>query len=105
MSRSVSPNQHHALNHGPHSNQHDSAGIVLPHASMSMMNLVSEISPDMSFHNGSDSPDIGLSKSSGADPFMDLLFLGWNTDLPDPTTLNHLFVVTSYIALRMLTVY
>lgn len=28
-------------------------------------------------------------KGIDPDPFMDLLYLGWNPDLPDPVILNH----------------
>ncbi|KAF9069139.1 hypothetical protein BDP27DRAFT_1522180 [Rhodocollybia butyracea] len=54
-----------------------SQGISLPHASLSMT--------DLSQRNESSSPDL----STNGDPFMELLFSGWNPDLPDPATLNH----------------
>ncbi|RDB28815.1 Zinc finger transcription factor YRR1 [Hypsizygus marmoreus] len=77
------------------SRQHADVGAIsLPHASLSMMNIVGIDSPDTRFRSQSGSPEsytINGNKQAGPslDPFMDLLFLGWNPDLPDPTTLNH----------------
>lgn len=54
-----------------------------------MMNLISE-SPEARFRSESGSPELRHSSSkNGPDPFMDLLFSGWNPDLPDPPVLNH----------------
>jgi hypothetical protein len=49
------------------------------------MSLISPGSPG----DSSGSPDLGGGKKAGdSDPFMDLLFSGWNPDLPDPARLN-----------------
>lgn len=60
-------------------------GIALPQ-SISIMSLAS---PDAHMRSESGSPELRTGKSKAPDPFMDLLFLGWNPDLPDPQTLNH----------------
>ncbi|KAJ7631002.1 hypothetical protein FB45DRAFT_793800 [Roridomyces roridus] len=65
-------------------------GISLPHASLAMMNLIAPEASEARFRSESDSPDLRTIASQGSpDPLMDLLFLGWNPDLPDPNTLNH----------------
>ncbi|KAJ6575202.1 hypothetical protein B0H19DRAFT_1127645 [Mycena capillaripes] len=82
-SRSSSPNR-------PGSVGSDNGGISLPHASLAMMNLISPEASDSHFRSESGSPDLRtIASQSSPDPLMDLLFLGWNPDLPDPTTLNH----------------
>ncbi|KAJ7070957.1 hypothetical protein C8F01DRAFT_1108482 [Mycena amicta] len=79
-SRSSSPNR-------PGS---DSGGISLPHVSLPMMNLVSKDAPETRFGSENGSPDLAnVPSQNSPDPLMDLLFLGWNPDLPDPATLNH----------------
>jgi hypothetical protein len=84
-SRSSSPNRPSSVGNGS-----DSGGISLPHASLAMMNLISPEASDTQFRSESGSPDLRTIASQGSpDPLMDLLFLGWNPDLPDPTTLNH----------------
>jgi hypothetical protein len=64
----------------------DVLGITLPHASLSMVNLATAKS-----RGQSGSPELYAVNNDkpGQDPFLDLLFLGWNSDLPDPATLNH----------------
>ncbi|KAK7463678.1 hypothetical protein VKT23_007021 [Stygiomarasmius scandens] len=54
-------------------------GIALPRASLVL---------DSQFRNDSSSPEL-RPVTSTKDPFMELLFIGWNTDLPDPATMNH----------------
>jgi hypothetical protein len=68
----------------------NSSGISLPQASLDVMNmnLLSE-SPGPRYRSGSDSPQIPGLSSKGSDLFMDLLFSGWNPDLPDPVLLHH----------------
>ncbi|KAJ6610076.1 hypothetical protein B0H10DRAFT_2061972 [Mycena sp. CBHHK59/15] len=84
-SRSASPNRPTSTGNGS-----DSGGISLPHASLAMMNLISPESSEARFRSESGSPDLRTIASQGSpDPLMDLLFLGWNPDLPDPSTLNH----------------
>ncbi|KAF9569661.1 hypothetical protein CPC08DRAFT_652540 [Agrocybe pediades] len=67
----------------------DAAGISLPHASLTVMNLIAPGSPETRFRSTSRSPELQNANVSNPDPFMDLLFSGWNPDLPDPATLNH----------------
>ncbi|KAJ7181742.1 hypothetical protein C8R43DRAFT_970241 [Mycena crocata] len=81
-SRSASPNRPSSVGNGS-----DQGGISLPHASLAMMNL---ISPEPDFRSESGSPDLRtIASQNSPDPLMDLLFLGWNPDLPDPATLSH----------------
>ncbi|KAF5375241.1 hypothetical protein D9758_000188 [Tetrapyrgos nigripes] len=54
-------------------------GISLPRAALVL---------DPQFRNDSSSPEL-RPVTSAKDPFMELLFIGWNTDLPDPATMNH----------------
>lgn len=62
----------------------DEGGITLPRASLAM-SLIAPGSDD----GDSSSPDVNGGKKGGdSDPFMDLLFSGWNPDLPDPARLN-----------------
>lgn len=52
------------------------------------MSLIAPDSDDGRLEDSA-SPDPSTSKKGGeSDPFMDLLFSGWNPDLPDPTRLN-----------------
>lgn len=75
---------------GSLSRQSDAGGIALPHASLALMNLIAPDSPGTRFRSASGSPEPqDVSAKSNSDPFMDLLFSGWNPDLPDPATLNH----------------
>src|ERR1700722_15291388 len=71
------------------------SGISLPHASLAMANLMPADNPNSRFQNENGSPQMA---TKGSDPFMDLLFSGWNPDLPDPPLLNHLFVFVSHSA-------
>lgn len=56
-----------------------------------MMNLGPTDNTESRFRSQSGSPELYTLNSNkpSPDPFMDLLFLGWNSDLPDPATLNH----------------
>ncbi|GAW07985.1 hypothetical protein LENED_010018 [Lentinula edodes] len=74
--RSTSPTQPSTTASVP-SQSPSPKGISLPHAALSIA--------DPSYRAESSSPDIG----ANGDPFMELLFIGWNPDLPDPATLNH----------------
>ena len=79
----------HTVTVAPNSRQSHHRGISLPHASLSLMNLIVPDSP-RTLRSGSGSPELqDFSGKSDSDPFMDLLFSGWNPDLPDPATLNH----------------
>ncbi|XP_006454415.1 hypothetical protein AGABI2DRAFT_214436 [Agaricus bisporus var. bisporus H97] len=98
LSRSITPNQHHA--HLPTTSPtsqtssltrptSSTSGVSLPQASITMMNLIESDSPQHVGRNDSSSPELATATKSTTDPFMDLLFSGWNPDLPDPNTLNH----------------
>lgn len=54
-----------------------------------MMNLITPDSPQQQVRSDSGSPELTTAPKPGTDPFMDLLFSGWNPDLPDPNTLDH----------------
>ncbi|KAF8912753.1 hypothetical protein CPB84DRAFT_1885361 [Gymnopilus junonius] len=72
---------------GTESRQSDTGGIALP--SLNLMTLIDPDTPDSRFRS-SLSPELqNVNVRSNADQFMDLLFSGWNPDLPDPATLNH----------------
>jgi hypothetical protein len=63
----------------------------LPQGALNIANLMTSDSPEIRIRNDSSSPELHtISPGNGvADPFMDLLFSGWNPDLPDPPVLNH----------------
>ena len=65
----------------------DIPGIAVPRASLSLMNLTAPEAPKARRRTGS--PELYTGNKPSPDPFLDLLFLGWNSDLPDPGTLNH----------------
>lgn len=67
----------------------DIPGITVPHASMSMMNLTTPETSEARRQSGSPELFALNGHKPSQDPFLDLLFLGWNSDLPDPGTLNH----------------
>jgi hypothetical protein len=72
------------------------AGIMLPQASL---NLSAESSDHAQLCNneelaGYDVPQV-TGQSIKPDPFMDLLFLGWNPELPEPVVLSRLCVCLS----------
>lgn len=67
------------------------AGITLPRASLAM-NLIAPDTPESRLRSETGSPDMAAGKQAGSgdsDPFMDLLFSGWNPDLPEPSVLDH----------------
>ncbi|KAI0361192.1 hypothetical protein OH77DRAFT_1585344 [Trametes cingulata] len=100
-SRSTSPRHAH-LNQNGHrfasgsSNGHtpdsspNGGGIVLPHASL---DAVHQLSPDSSGslpRGSTSSPELRQGNHQPMpDPLMDMLFAGWDPDLPDPDTLDH----------------
>ncbi|KAF9015259.1 hypothetical protein BDQ17DRAFT_1340748 [Cyathus striatus] len=87
--RSASPNQGSSVNQATRGTLQE-GGITLPHASLAIMNLIGSESPELRFRSESGSPELlNSGRKSSNDPFMDLLFSGWNPDLPDPATLNH----------------
>ncbi|OSD03577.1 hypothetical protein PYCCODRAFT_1434486 [Trametes coccinea BRFM310] len=66
-------------------------GIVLPHASLEVMHQLSPDSTGSQPRGSTSSPELrqGNNRQSMPDPLMDLLFVGWDPDLPDPDTLDH----------------
>ena len=52
--------------------------------------FISTRAPENRFRGEINSPE--LRPKDDSDPFMSLLFSGWNPDLPDPPVLNHLYV-------------
>ncbi|KAG6829381.1 hypothetical protein H0H92_004649 [Tricholoma furcatifolium] len=75
----------------PSSSSQISGGISLP-ASLPVTNPTA--SPPFHIRSETRTPEILNNTADGCpasspDPYIDLLFLGWNPDLPDPATLNH----------------
>ncbi|KAH8102434.1 hypothetical protein BXZ70DRAFT_928561 [Cristinia sonorae] len=64
-------------------------GVSLPRTAHDLRSTAngSSASPQSTYRGSSDSPD--LPHVSKGDQFMDMLFSGWDPDLPDPATLNH----------------
>lgn len=67
----------------------DVGGIALSHSSLAVGNMLTPESPERRFRTTSGSPELQSVSLKSSDPFMDLLFSGWNPDLPDPNILNH----------------
>lgn len=77
---------------------------MLPRASL---NLSME-SSDQALSNSDELAAYDISQTSGQqstkpDPFMDLLFLGWNPDLPEPVVLTRLCVYLCVYTRHVLT--
>jgi hypothetical protein len=98
-SRSVSPGRHPPHNHGylRPSSAASSSGICrrTPDISASVDRASLERfipdSPELRFRGTTDSPELrAVSPKDSSEPFMTLLFSGWNQDLPDPPVLDHL---------------
>lgn len=71
-------------------------GSAISLARTSLDRFMPSESPELHFRNDSHSPELRiLSPKDNSDPFMSLLFSGWNPDLPDPPVLNHLYVFPS----------
>lgn len=67
-------------------------GITIPHAALEITSGLSVDSPDSQVRASTSSPEMLQAQASntrGADPLMDMLFTGWDPDLPDPDVLNH----------------
>lgn len=64
-------------------------GISLPQVSLANMHVIGSESPVPAASQLTDAGHSIMNSQGGLDPFMDLLFSGWNPDLPDPGTLNH----------------
>jgi hypothetical protein len=67
----------------------ENGGISLP--TVRLLNIIASDSPETRFRSPTTSPEIvhSTGDKSNSKAFMDLLFSGWNPDLPDPGTLNH----------------
>ena len=65
-------------------------GIVLPHASLDVLQHMSPHSTD-SRPGSVGSPELrhGSTRVHVPDPLLDLFMSGWDPDLPDPDTLDH----------------
>lgn len=57
-------------------------------SSLGLFNTITPEGPETRFRSTSGTPDL-QSSLTPSDLFMDLLFSGWDPDLPDPDTLNH----------------
>ncbi|RPD64963.1 hypothetical protein L226DRAFT_528244 [Lentinus tigrinus ALCF2SS1-7] len=66
-------------------------GIILPHASLDMLGQLSPGSSDSHPRGSTSSPELrqGMQQQHIPDPLMEVLFSGWDPDLPDPDTLDH----------------
>jgi hypothetical protein len=102
-SRSVSPGRHPPHNHAylrPSSAASSPEGRQTPELSGSMgraslERFIPPDSPEIRFRSSTHSPELRtVSPKDSPDPFMTLLFSGWNPDLPDPPVLDHLCVLT-----------
>ncbi|KAH9944047.1 uncharacterized protein BXZ73DRAFT_87019 [Epithele typhae] len=95
-SRSISPSHYVKM---PSTSSHNgrtpddsptAGGIVLPHASLDVLSHLSPQSSD-SRPGSVGSPEVRhhVRTHGLPDPLMDMLFSGWDPDLPDPDTLDH----------------
>ena len=66
----------------------DVGGKSLPHSSLALADTITPESLEAQFRSTSGSPEFQNSLKP-SDAFVDLLFSGWDPDLPDPDTLNH----------------
>lgn len=74
-----------------HIGRQETVNVTLPKVPSSLIdfNLINSTEPRVQTSNQSpELQDVSI-KMIDSDPFMDLLYLGWNPDLPDPVTLNH----------------
>ena len=100
-SRSVSPGRHPSHNHTylrPSSAASSGVGQTTDVSGsmgcVSLERLVASESPELRFRGSTHSPELHIvSPKDSSDPFMTLLFSGWNPDLPDPPVLDHLCVL------------
>lgn len=74
-----------------HVNHQDTVSITLPQVPPNVIDFKLTNSPETGGQTSSQSPELHnvTIKGISPDPFMDLLYLGWNPDLPDPVILNH----------------
>ena len=66
----------------------DVGGKSLPHSSLALADIIARGGEETQFRSTSGSPEFRNSLKP-SDAFVDLLFSGWDPDLPDPDTLNH----------------
>ena len=65
-------------------------GISAAHAQVDVAKTSAADSPDSQMRASTSSPEMLQGNSNrGTDPLMDMLFVGWDPDLPDPEVLNH----------------
>ncbi len=102
-SRSASPSRHAQLVRNGHHFASTSSvngrspdgsptggGIILPHASLDVLSQLSPDSTDSHPRGSTSSPEMRQGMQQHIpDPLMDVLFSGWDPDLPDPDTLDH----------------
>ncbi|KAL1951612.1 hypothetical protein VTO73DRAFT_761 [Trametes versicolor] len=101
-SRSASPRRAHISHHGGHrmasgsssgqtpEHSPNGGGIILPHASLDAVHHLSPDSTGSLARNSTSSPELRHGNQHVVpDPLMDMLFAGWDPDLPDPDTLDH----------------
>lgn len=58
----------------------------LRRVSLDAADMIAREPHESNYDSGNRSPD---AQSSNDDPLSDLLYSGWNPDLPDPATLDH----------------
>lgn len=63
------------------------AGRLTPDLGVNLANNYS--SPESRLRLSTRSPEVATTSPKENEPFMDLLFSGWNPDLPDPAVLDH----------------
>lgn len=95
-SRSASPSRHYTSGHrpgtslsngkSPETSPHDN-GITLPHASLDLTSGGTVSSPQSVYRGSTGSPE--MLHGGNGDQYMDMLFSGWDPDLPDPAALDH----------------
>ncbi|TFK57178.1 hypothetical protein OE88DRAFT_1650795 [Heliocybe sulcata] len=69
-----------------------SSGITIPHLPSNIVTSLSTASPEMSFRSESGSPQLRTMRSRGnssASALTELIYSGWNPDLPEPHVLHH----------------
>ena len=60
----------------------------MAHPSLTLADIIARGGEEIQFRSTSGSPEFQNSLKP-SDAFADLLFSGWDPDLPDPDTLNH----------------
>jgi hypothetical protein len=65
---------------------------MLPTASMNF--------EDQGVYRGTMAPELPGFGKMDSEPYMELLMLGWDTSLPDPQVLHHLYVLTSVLSVH-----